>query len=56
MNGEPAQIAQRELPGKRVLIGLAWGLIQVAIVFVLLFAGGAHHGRLLSLTRPKARP
>jgi len=31
-------------------------LIQAAIVFVLLFAGCAHHGRLLSLTRPQARP
>ncbi len=30
--------------GRRVLIGLLWGLIQAATVFVLLFAGGVAAG------------
>jgi hypothetical protein len=45
MNGEPAQI-DADSGGKRLLIGLAWGLIQVAILFVLLFAGGVAAGYL----------
>lgn len=38
MSGEPAQPTANSRP-KRVLIGLAWGLIQLVILAVLFFAG-----------------
>lgn len=41
--------------GLRVLIGLLWGLVQMAIVFVLLFAGGvaaAYLGQGMAGGRP----
>jgi hypothetical protein len=45
MNGEPVQTAANSR-GRRVLIGLAWGLVQLAILFALLFAGGVTAGYL----------
>lgn len=45
MNGEPAQPTANSRR-KRLLIGLAWSLIQLMILFALLFAGGVAAGYL----------
>lgn len=45
MNGEPSQTAANSRR-RRLLIGLAWALIQLVILCALLFAGGVAAGYL----------
>jgi hypothetical protein len=55
MNGEPAQPTANS-PLKRVLIGLAWGLIQLMILSALFFWGMVAGVTCRSMSSPAMRP